>query len=78
MEENSETRSDIQTMCSSRNSFFKYPHVWKSKSKRSINSFGSPQLGASEEVSVDEVFEMEYVNVLKGMWREVFEYFGKK
>ncbi len=66
-------------MCSSKkNSFFKYPHVWKLKAKRSINSINSPQLGSSEEVSMDEVFEMEYVNVLKSMWKEVFEYFEKK
>ena len=70
--------SDIQTNCSSRTSFFKYPHVWKLRAKQSFNSTGSsPRQGISEDVSVMEE-EENYGGVLKGMWKEVFEFFGRK
>ena len=46
--------------------------------KKSFNSIGSsPRQGISEDVSVMEE-EENYGGVLKGMWKEVFEFFGRK
>ena len=75
--------SDTQTNCSRNSNFFKYPHyAWKTKKSLggSTRSCGSPQQGISEEASViEDGFETEtYINVLKGMWKDVFEYFNEK